>query len=68
MPIGIDGSVKHYDISKLSSEIKLNDTDRIAFIIKDIALYESIESKYLLNANEKVNVICDDECEVRRGF
>jgi DNA helicase IV len=68
MPIGIDGSVKHYDITKLSSEIKLNDSDRIAFIIKDIALYESIETKYLLNANEKVNVISDDECEVRRGF
>ena len=68
MPIGIDGSVKHCDISKLSSEIKLNGTDRIAFIIKDIALYESIESKYLLDDNEKVNVISDDECEVRRGF
>lgn len=68
MPIGIDGSVKHYHITKLNSEIKLNDSDRIAFIIKDIALYESIESKYLLNANEKVNVISDDECEVRRGL
>lgn len=68
MPIGIDGSVKHCDISEISSVIQLDDTDRIALIIKNIPLYENIASKYHFGAIEKVNVINDDECDVKRGF
>ena len=68
MPIGIDGSVKYCDISDISSEIQLNDNDRIALIIKDIPLYENIASKYRFDAIEKVNLISDDECAVKRGF
>jgi len=68
MPIGIDGSVKHCDISEASSVIQLDDTDRIALIIKDIQLYENIESKYRIGDIGKINVISDDECEVKRGF
>jgi DNA helicase IV len=68
MPIGIDGSIKHCDISIMCSEIHLNETDRTAFIIKDIAFYEKLESKYRFNTIEKVNVISDDECEVKMGF
>jgi len=68
MPIGIDGSVKHCDISKASSAIQLDDTDRIALIIKNIPLYERIELKYRFDTIGKINVINDDECKVKRGF
>lgn len=68
MPIGIDGSVKHCHISEISSAIHLEDTERIALIIKDIPLYETIKLKYDFGDIEKINVISDDECEVKRGF
>ena len=68
MPIGIDGSVKHCHIGDISSAIHLEDTERIALIIKDIPLYETIKLKYDFGDIEKINVISDDECEVKRGF
>jgi len=68
MPIGIDGSLSHCDVNVVSSEIQLNDADRVAFIIKDISIYESIEKKYRFDFIEKINVVNNDECEIKKGF
>ncbi len=68
MPIGIDGTVKQFDIININSEIELNEDDRIALIVKNIDLYEKIKNQIHFESIKKINVIYDDDCEVKRGF
>ena len=66
LPIGINGSVEHYDIN-LMEKIELHKTDRIAIIIKDLSLFEKIKTLNFISITENINVIKDEECEIKKG-
>jgi DNA helicase IV len=68
MPIGIDGSVHHIDNNHLCDNFHLDESDRIAFVVKDIPLFEEIFETRPFIENEKINLIIDDECGVLKGY
>lgn len=67
MPIGIDGSVKLLGIDS-GTEVHLDESDRIALIVKSLSLHKKISDGIFLVDKEKINYVYKDEDTIKKGF